>query len=80
MRYDSRFTRSGNGKRSKSGARVRRSMERGDRDGWEKRRTLNQARYERWEKSFQNVKAHDKYGNTFWVVHRPQLIHKGSKP
>jgi hypothetical protein len=55
-------------------------MERGDRDGWEKRRTLNQARYERWEKSFQNVKAHDKYGNTFWVVNQPQLIHKGRKP
>lgn len=78
MRHN--FTRTGNSKRGKSGARIRRVIERAERDHWEKRRTLNLKRYERWEKSFQNVKAHDKNGNTFWAMDRPQLLHKGGKP
>lgn len=80
MRYDSRFTRSGNGKRGKSGARLRRTIERAKKDNWERRRTLNQKRYERWEKSFQNVLVYDKNGNTYWAMDRKQLLHKGGKP
>lgn len=77
MRHN--FTRSGNSKRGKSGARIRRMMERADRDGWEKRRTLNQKHYERWEKSFQNVLVRSNRG-TYWAMDRPQLLHKGRKP
>jgi hypothetical protein len=36
--------------------------------------------YARWEKSFQNVKAYDKNGNTYWAMARKQLLHKGGKP
>lgn len=74
------FTRSGNGKRNKSGARLRRIVERGDRDGWEKRLNRNIEQHKRWEKSFQNVLVHDKNGHTYWAMDRPQLLHKGRKP
>ena len=73
-------TRSGNGKRGKSGARLRRTMERADANGWRTRRDRNLSSFERWIKTFENVKTHDKYGNTFYAYDRPALIHKGRKP
>lgn len=74
------FTRNGNSKRGKSGARLRRTMERADRDGWEKRGTRIEAQFERFLKSFQNVRTHDQRGNMFYAMDRPALIKNGRKP
>lgn len=74
------FTRTGVRKRSKSGARLRRIVERADRDGWKKRLNRSIEQHKRWEKSFQNVLARDKNGDTYWAMDRSQLIHKGRKP
>lgn len=73
------FTRSGNGKRNKSGARLRRVMERAERDGWASRAGKSHTKYMRWEKSFRNVLVLED-GATYWAMDRPQLLHKGRKP
>lgn len=78
MRHN--FTRSGNSRRGKSGARVRRMVARADRDGWVKRGAKAHEQYMRWEKSFQNVLAYDRTGHSYWAMDRPQLLHKGRKP
>jgi hypothetical protein len=77
---DTNFTRSGNGRRHKSGARLLRVIERANKDGWAKRLKRDMDQYARWEKSFQNVKAYDKNGNMYWAMARKQLLHKGGKP
>lgn len=73
------FTRNGNAKRGKSGARLRRVMERAAKDGWERRAGRKHLQYERWEKSFRNVML-IKDGATYWAMDRKPVIHKGRKP
>lgn len=73
------FTRSGNVKQGRTGARRLRIVERAERDGWVSRAGKSHTKYERWEKSFRNVMVTED-GATYWVMDRKQLLQKGGKP
>jgi hypothetical protein len=55
-------------------------MERAEKTGWASRVAKNNAQYERWINSFQNVKVYDERGRYYYAWDRPVLIHKGRKP
>lgn len=64
-----------------SEGRYRRIVRRAEATGWENRRLSSETRgYQRWVKSFRNVKAYDSWGFAYYAFDRPALIKNGGKP